>query len=73
MSQLSLTQIKNPGPESKRGPQDREREVMYRKTSIGNSHKVISMDTMNHFNEKPELKKPGLSGIKNIFKGGKRK
>jgi len=73
MPLLSTTQIMYPDCIGKEQTGSKKREVMYRKTSIGNTHEVISMDTMDHFSERPELKKPGLSGIKNIFKGGKRK
>ena len=41
MSPLSLTQIKNPDPVSNRGTKDLEREVMFRRTSVDSTHKVI--------------------------------
>ena len=50
MSHISLTQIKSPGPESKRVTQSRERKVMFRTTGFENTVEVMIMVSITHFN-----------------------
>ena len=66
-----LTQIKSTCPESERGTKDQESEVMLRTTGFKNTHEVMSMVSMTHFNGRPETER-GHSGMKNIFQGGRR-
>ncbi len=67
MPLIKITQIKDPGPVSERGMQDREREVISRTTGFQNNHEVMFMVSIIHFSGRL-FSAQRHSRIKNIFR-----